>query len=169
MSTYTLGTSEPLTFHHELSFFSCSEEKLDRWLCNQALKDHDLGRSKTFVVCDPADEGVVAYFTLSLEVIETKQSIPQSVRHMLPKGYPKSAAVPAILLGKLALDQTIQGKGLGMELLGEARFKAKEAADIVGGLFLLVDPAKGKEGFYEEAGFERVPDTNRMYQSLIDA
>ncbi len=88
---------------------------------------------------------------------------------MLPKGYPKSAAVPAILLGKLALDQTIQGKGLGMELLGEARFKAKEAADIVGGLFLLVDPAKGKEGFYEEAGFERVPDTNRMYQSLIDA
>lgn len=129
---------------------------------------HDHGRSKTFVIEHPSDGGVIAYFTLSQEVIETKKSLPETLRSWIPSGYPKNAAIPAILLGKLALDDSLRGKGFGIELLAEATIKAQEAARIVGGVFFLVDPAEGVEEFYEKAGFERVPDGRRMYQSLLD-
>lgn len=168
MSVTTLGVPEPLNSDHALEWFTCSEKRLENWLVKDARTFHHHGRSKTFVVNHPTDGGVVAYFTLSQEVIETKRSLPETLRGRVPAGYPKNAAVPAILLGKLALDDSLRNQGLGIDLLAEATIKAHEAAQIVGGVFLLVDPADGVEEFYAKAGFERVPDGKRMYQSLLE-
>lgn len=57
---------------------------------------------------------------------------------------------------------------MGIDLLAAAILKAREASDIVGGVFLLVDPAEGVSEFYEKAGFQRVPGENRMYLSILD-
>jgi len=54
---------------------------------------------------------VIGYYSVSMDKIEF-QSLPEGHRRGLPR-YP----VPAMLVGKLAVDRGMQGRGLGRELL----------------------------------------------------
>jgi GNAT superfamily N-acetyltransferase len=78
-------------------------------------------------------------------------------------GYP----VPVILLARLAVDRTEQGKGLGAALLKDAILRAASAADIVGCRALLVH-AKDKQAqaFYQRFGFEPSP-VNELHLFLL--
>jgi GNAT superfamily N-acetyltransferase len=66
--------------------------------------------------------------------------------------------IPVILLARLALDVSLQGKGIGQALLMDALLRAAPAAGTIGARALLVhaqdDQAKG---FYEHFNFESSP------------
>jgi predicted GNAT family N-acyltransferase len=157
----------PLLEGHRTAYFSCRHDpKLDDWLHKQALKDKNLGRSATHVWTDDEDI-VVAYFTLLPTTIrESEGSFLDRIR---PKGWPRTQELPGVLIGKLALDESIQGQDLGLELIADAYFNACEAVTLVGGAVLVVDPANPRVAeLYREFGFAPVEGSERLVINFRD-
>lgn len=150
----------PLLEKHRTAHFSCGHERLDRWLHKNALADQKLGRSATHVWAD--DEDIVfAYFTLLQTTI--REDDGPFFGLIRPPGFPRQHQLPGILIGKLALDETYQGQGLGFDLLADAYFNAAEAVMLIGGAVLVVDPMNDKiAAFYSEFGFKSVEGSDRM-------
>jgi predicted GNAT family N-acyltransferase len=151
----------PLLDKHYTDYFSCGHnDDLDKWLDKRALADQNLGRSATHVWTDAGD-CVVAYFTLLQTTIrESDDSIFSRIR---PKGFPRDHELPGILIGKLALDRSLQGQGRGLDLVAEAYFTSCEAVTLIGGAVLVVDPMNSKVSeMYQEFGFNYIEGTDRM-------
>lgn len=144
--------------------FDSGEESLDRYLAGRALTNHlaDLGRC---YVCIDGDTGkVLGYYTLSAVAVE-HADLPGRVRRNAP------APVPAVLMGRLAIDTKAQGSGLGKFLVRDAILSTLAAADRIGVRVLLVHALLEKAAtFYEKLGFKRSPtDPLHLYLLLADA
>lgn len=151
----------PLLDEHRTAYFSCRHAPhLDNWLQTQALSDRNLGMSSTHVWADDEDI-VVAYFTLLQTTIrETEESFLSRIR---PKGWPRQRELPGILIGKLALDESLHGQDRGLDLIADAYFNACEAVTLIGGAVLVVDPMNIKVAeLYREFGFNSVEGSDRM-------
>ena len=143
-----------LTAEHDVSTFCSGEASLDQWLRHHALAAQQRGLSRVFVLHDDDDPGrrVVAYYTLTAHVLER-----DDLTRRLGRGLPSQ--LPAVLLGKLAVDESRQGAGLGGMVLAEAVGRVAHVADQVGVRFLVVDALNERAAtFYERYGFQRVPD-----------
>ncbi len=79
--------------------------------------------------------------------------------------------MPAILLAKLALDQSVQGQGLGSDLLVFAIRTIVEAARRAGGRLVIVDAIDdAARCFYEHHDFVLLPgDDRRLVLKLSTA
>lgn len=134
-----------LTGQHDLSSFDCGEETLNVWLRKRALSNHKQGASKTYVICEK--NRVIGFYSLATGVVSSTKAVG-SIKRNMPD------PIPMILLGRLAVDQTCQGKGLGQALLKDAILRTLQAADIVGirGLFVHAISDEAKR-FYENNGF----------------
>lgn len=151
----------PLLDEHRTAFFSCRHAPhLDRWLQKQALADKNIGRSATHVWVDDEDI-VLAYFTLLQTTIrESEGSFLDLIR---PSGWPRKHELPGILIGKLALDQSLHGQDCGLDLIADAYFNACEAVMLIGGAVLVVDPMNEKVAdLYREFGFSSVEGSDRL-------
>lgn len=62
--------------------------------------------------------------------------------------------LPALRIARLAVDETVQGRGIGAELLKEALLLARRTAESVGCVGVIVDAKQDAVGFYERYGFE---------------
>ena len=149
---------EPLT-GHDVSEFSCGDADLDDWLRRHAHTARGQG-TRTYVVVDDAGV-VVGYFAIAPHLLARDDA---SVR--LARGAPDR--IPAILLAKLALDSSVQGRGLGSELLVVALGVIVAAAKRAGGRIVLVDATSDDaREFYERHDFERLPGhTHRLVMKL---
>ena len=149
---------EPLT-DHDVSEFSCGDADLDDWLRRHAHTARGQG-TRTYVVVDDAGV-VVGYFAIAPHLLARDDA---SVR--LARGAPDR--IPAILLAKLALDSSLQGRGLGSELLVVALGVIVAAAKRAGGRIVLVDATSDDaREFYERHDFERLPGhTHRLFMKL---
>lgn len=157
----------PLIEDHHTSYFGCGHDSgLDQWLDGRALQEKNLGRSATHVWLDQGD-CVVAYFTLLQTTVE--ESDESIFRFLRPKGHPRNQALPGILIGKLALDQSLQRLGLGLDLIADAYYTAAEAVMLIGGAVLAVDPMNEKvAGIYREFGFQSIEGSDRMFLSFSE-
>ncbi|SKV53306.1 acetyl transferase [Mycobacteroides abscessus subsp. massiliense] len=145
-------TCVPLIEDHHTAYFGCHhDDGLDQWLDHQALADKNLGRSATHVWLDKGG-CVVAYFTLLQTTI--RESDGSLFSFLRPKGYPRNHALPGVLIGKLALDRSLQGRGLGMDLIADAYFTACEAV-------MLIDEQVAD--IYREFGFQAAEGSDRMF------
>ncbi|GAC47607.1 MULTISPECIES: hypothetical protein [Gordonia] len=151
----------PLHSEHRTGYLDCGVGSLDRWLDKQALKDQELGRSRTHVWADEEDI-VVAYFTLLQTVVSETDDDQPFFKKLRPRHYPDMSA-PGVLLGKLALNQQLRGSGV--DLLADAYMTAYEAVRLIGGVFFVVDPADHPKvhDFYVRSGFKQIPGTKRMF------
>ncbi len=104
--------SEELTEHHDCTLFDSGNRDLDGWLREHALHASAMNTGRTFV-WHTGDEVVVAYFTLAAHLVE-RQTVSRRPGRRSP------SVIPAILLAGLALDRSLQGGGLGGELLLDA-------------------------------------------------
>jgi GNAT superfamily N-acetyltransferase len=149
-------TIQPLNPQHDIADFNCGEPTLDSFLLKRALNNDRAGLGRTFVAVDAGQKRVLGYFTVSTGSV-TFDTIPDHARKRLPK-YP----IPTVHLGRLAVDASCQGKGLGEALLVEALRKASIAANSVGvyavDVFALHDKAKR---FYLKYGFVEMLDQPR--------
>jgi len=147
---------EPLDDNHERGGFSCGKAPLDVFLRTQAGQYTRKGVGRTFVAVRPGNRAVIGYYTLAASAIEFAQ-LPTSIGKRLPK-HP----VPAVLLGRLAVDQSARGQGLGSALLVNALKRVLELADQLG-VFAVHVHAIDEEarGFYAHFGFQSLPEQER--------
>lgn len=142
---------ELLKADHLLEGFDCDKPALNRWLVRRSLMTQSTGTSRTWVVTDGADRRVVAFYASSTASV-LRESAPKHLRRNQPE------ELPAILLGRLAVDSKHAGKGLGSALLKHFIVKAIEVAGTVG-VRLLIVHAKDDEAkrFYARFGFMESP------------
>ncbi len=119
---------------YQREHFDCGYPALNDYLNKYAEQNHEKGTAKTFVAVDKAQLlKVDGFYTVSASSIEF-ESLPASAQKGLP-AYP----IPAILIGKLAVDNSEKGQGLGGELLVDALLRAVKAAQKVGIFAVRVD------------------------------
>ena len=147
-----LPLTEPqaLAATHRLDDFECGEAELDDWLQRRALVNQLGGASRTFVVAD-ADNIVRGYYALAAGAISHGLALGKVKRNM-------PDPVPAIILGRLAVDQLAQGLGLGGDLLMDAVRRVVGISEQAGVRTILVHALHEQaQRFYEHFGFERSP------------
>ncbi|AVR88848.1 GNAT family N-acetyltransferase [Thauera aromatica] len=145
----TLAAPEPLAAHHDTDAFSCGVESLDRWLKQRALKNQATGASRTFVVCE--DNRVLAYYALASSAVAAELATGR-LRRTMPD------PIPVLVLGRLAIDQSLRGQGIGRALVRDACLRVMAAADAIGIRGLLVHALSPEaQAFYEHVGFESSP------------
>jgi GNAT superfamily N-acetyltransferase len=144
---------EPLGPHHGRRTFSCGDEALDRYLKQQARQEMKRHSAAVFVLhC--GDNVVAGYYALSNTAVLLKE-FPEETAKKLPR-YP---LVPATLLGRLAVDESQRGKGLGELLLMDALRRAWEQTGHIGSVAVVVDAKNtAAKQFYESYGFIAFPD-----------
>ncbi|MEV6555890.1 hypothetical protein AB0M22_09250 [Nocardia sp. NPDC051756] len=141
---------------------------MNEWLEKRALKDQELGVSCTYVLVDDGGEMVVGYFTLLPTVVREAESASLWKR-LKPSGQFLAKEVYGVLIGKLALDESLQGQGLSLDLVGDAIYMAIEAMRIIGGVYIVIEPMDNEawlRNLYEGYGFRTVEGTDRMYMSI---
>jgi GNAT superfamily N-acetyltransferase len=138
-----------LTDVHEIELFTSGVETLDNWLKRRAMKNQATGASRTFVVCD--ERRVVAYYALASSTIAVVEASGQFRRNM-------PDPVPVVVLGRLAVDRSYQGKGIGRAMVRDAGYRVIQAADIIGirGMIVQAVSIEAKI-FYEHIGFDVSP------------
>jgi GNAT superfamily N-acetyltransferase len=145
-----LAKPAPLAATHCLDAFDCGEAELDDWLRQRALINQLGGASRTFVVTD-ADNIVRGYYALAAGAISHELALGKIKRNM-------PDPVPAIILGRLAVDMPAQGLGLGGDLLMDAVRRTASISLQAGVRTLLVHALhEHAQQFYQHHGFERSP------------
>lgn len=102
---------------HDVESFSCGEESLDVFLNKDAGNYSSGNLARTYVLCDhdePIPNKVLGYFAISCTAI-ARQQLPTKGEQRWPKH-----SRPAVLLGRFAIDRSLQGKGLGVALFKRA-------------------------------------------------
>ncbi len=157
----TVAAPEPLHSHHDIDSFVSGMESLDYWLKRRALKNQATGASRTFVASD--DRRVLAYYALASSAI-TVDAAPGRFRRNMPD------PIPVVVLGRLAVDQSQQGKGLGQALVRDAGLRVIQAADTIGIRGMIVHALSTEaQAFYERIGFEPSPlDPMTLMVTLAD-
>jgi len=142
---------ETLSKQHDRKGFSCGVEPLDRYLRVQAGQDARRSVAAPFVLCMGQSNAVLGYYTLSALSVDIG-AWPEEVARTLPR-YP---AVPATLLGRLAVDTRLRGKGMGEHLLMDALRRAFEASRDVASVAVIVD-AKNHDAKMFYRRYEFIP------------
>lgn len=144
--------------------FDSGEASLDRYLTDRALANHLGDLARCYVCVDGETGKVLGYYTLSAVAVE-RTGLPGKVRRNAPN------PVPAVLMGRLAVDVMAQGSGLGGFLVRDAILSTLAAADRIGVRVMLVHALHEQAvAFYERLGFKRSPtDPLHLYLSLADA
>ena len=112
----------PIHKKYQRDHFDGGYPVLDDYLKKYAKQNHEKGIAKTFVAIEESSLKVDGFYTVSASTIDF-ESLPDSSQKGLP-AYP----IPAILIGKLAVDSSAKGQGLGTELLVDALLRAVKAS-----------------------------------------
>lgn len=146
-----------LTEKHAIADFKSGEGALDKWLVQRALENIKNAASKTYVICPANSNRVIGYYALSMGQIVNADVIG-SMRRNMPRN------IPAVVLGRLAIDEQWQGKGLGKALLYDAIQRSSRAAYEVSARLMIVHAiSKKAESFYSHYGFVRLPVDTPTY------
>lgn len=125
---------EPIAKRHHREAFDCGDAALNEFLRRYARQTHEQGGAKTFLaVCDDDPTQVLGFYSLSPASVEFART-PDVLKRGLARH-----DVPVFRLGRLAVDRTMQRKGLGGQLLLAAGKRCLSAAQEVGGVALLID------------------------------
>jgi len=157
----TLCSPALLTDAHDLDGFASGIDTLDNWLKRRALKNQKSGASRTFVVCE--NRRVVAYYALASSAVAVVEASGRLRRNM-------PDPIPVVVLGRLAVDRSFQGRGIGRALVRDAGYRVIQAADIIGirGVIAKAVSIEAKV-FYGHMGFDASPlDPMTLMITLAD-
>jgi GNAT superfamily N-acetyltransferase len=140
----------PIAKSHDRAAFDCGDADLNLYLRKFARQNHDAGGAKCFIAA-PAETPtrVLGFYTLSPASLDYART-PALAKKKLAR-----YEVPMFRLGRLAVDTSVQGRGLGGALLLRAADRCMRVAAEIGGVALLID-----------AKNERAADWYRTYGAL---
>ena len=152
---------ELLTRDHSLDQFDCGKQSLNDWLKRYGVQSQASDSARTYVL--HREMRVIGFYSICPASINREIALPRILR-----GLGRSQSVPAILIARLALDETEHGTGLGAALLKFALLQAIEGADAIGGRAILVHALDDDaQRFYEYFGFEVSPVAERTLMLLM--
>src|SRR6266508_4434677 len=140
---------EKLRRDHQVDLFDCGQEALNRFLVRYAFQNQHAEASQTYVAV--VGDEVVGFYTLAVAQVEYDDA-PQR----LGKGLARHP-IPLMLLARLAVATSWQGKGLGSGLLKDAMLRTLQAADLAGIRAIAVHAKDDARAFYERFGFVAAP------------
>lgn len=157
----------PLSKKHKRTDFSCGNVELDSYIRSQARQDSNKYCACPFVMIDRKSDSaaIIGYYTLSAATI-ILSDLPAEFIKKLAR-YP---AVPATLLGRLAVTQQYQGRKMGSVLLMNALHRALESSRQVASTAVIVDAIDDTAvEFYKRFDFEPfLNNALRLYKPMID-
>jgi ribosomal protein S18 acetylase RimI-like enzyme len=124
----------PLGAEHDREPFCSGEEALDRYFKTQATQDVRRRIAHCFVAVEALSGQVAGYYTIAASSFPLVDLPPEDSKRL-----PRYPSVPAVRIGRLAVDQKFQGRGLGGALLVDATRRTLQAAPAV---YALVVDAK---------------------------
>lgn len=149
MEGLALQAPTPLAETHRVEGFCCGEEALDSWLIRRAWRNQVSGASRTYVAV--SNQRVVGYYCLASGALASRDATA-GVRRNMPD------PIPMAILGRLAVDRSWQGKGIGVALLRDAVQRTRAASAIIGIRGLLVHAlSSDAASFYRRYGFSPSP------------
>jgi ribosomal protein S18 acetylase RimI-like enzyme len=145
--------------------FDCGSVELNNFLKTKARQNQSAGFNKTFVAVASGDrvKKVLGYYSLSMGEIDLSSLPPEHLKK-LPK-HP----VPIARMGRLAVDASTKGQGLGKLLLVDAMKRVQTASEQIGVYALLVDAKDDSaKNFYLKYGFiSLVDDSMTLFLPLF--
>jgi GNAT superfamily N-acetyltransferase len=152
---------EPITNKHDRASFDCGEPSLNGFLRQHARQSHVKGAAKTFLAISNLDgKTILGFYSLSPASLEYART-PEIIRKGLARH-----DVPVFRLGRLAVNRTVQGHGLGGQLILAAGRRCLRAAREVGGVALLID-AKNDRAAKWYASYGAVPLADASLSLLL--
>ncbi len=150
---------ELLQSRHKREKFDCGIDSLNNYIKLQASQDVKKKLSVCFVFT--IDNEVKGFYTLSGGSIPLKD-VPEKYSKKFPKSY---SNIPVFLLGRLAVDKSIKGKGFGEYLLIDALKECYEVTkNKIGAVAVIVEPVNhSAENFYTQYGFIKLTDSGKMF------
>jgi GNAT superfamily N-acetyltransferase len=143
----------PLGGTHVRDPFDSGDQHLDTFLKRYASQNEDRGLSRTYVLVTGHEPRVFGYYSISNGSVRSDH-FPEEESKRLPK-YP----TPVVHLGRLAIDRTLQGQGLGSLLLADAVRKAHQVSLISAAYAIeVVAKSDAAKRFYEKHGFKSFSD-----------
>ncbi|EEY89335.1 Acetyltransferase (GNAT) family protein [Prolinoborus fasciculus] len=139
---------EVLQDHHQKKSFNCGQDDLNKFIKQYASQHQKSGTSKTYVAIDDDTQQVRGFYYLSSTSIGFDR-VDAVLIQQLPR-YP----LPCVVVGRFAVDQTAQGRGIGKVLLAHALKQVSKVAQIIGVNFVVIH-AKDQKAmeFYQRFGF----------------
>lgn len=135
--------------------FTCGESALDAYLHRQANQDMKRGFATVIVArTETAPDKIIGYYTLSAASVLLDR-LPESLACKMPR-YPN---VPAVRLGRLAVDSRLQGQHIGSLLVLDA-LRRSCANELAWALFLVDAKDERVSIFYEKFLFQRFTDNS---------
>lgn len=157
----TLRGPAPLGRKDVRDGFHCGVASLDTWLVEHAPGADAAGSARTYVVLDEERDRVVGYYAVTVASLEREEATGRA-----SKGMPRHP-IPAMLLARLAVDESIQGEGVGAMLLADAMQRTLLVAEETGIRLLLVHVLdEAARDFYLHYGFETSPSDPMNLQLL---
>jgi GNAT superfamily N-acetyltransferase len=139
---------------HDRLGFSCGNEALDRFLREHAHQAAAKNLSKTYVAVAENDEtAILGFYTVTTCRIEAGE-LPPDVARLLKV---PDRDLPASLVARLAVSESVKGQGVGSLLLLDALARCARVAGELGGIAIVVDAVREDVvPFYERVGFRRL-------------
>ena len=145
----------PLEKAHDRKSFDCGNEELNRYLREQARQDAAKRVAAPFVFTQPGRPAVLGFYTLSSSIIPVVELPP-----VLMKQLPRYGQLSVTLLGRLAVDRSVSGQGLGEFLLVDALRRSLEAAQQIAAMAVIVEAKDQRaESFYRHFDFRPFQQT----------
>jgi len=147
----------PISKHHDRNAFDCGNPELNDFLQRHARQNHERGGAKTFVATPVDDDHqLLGFYSLSPASLDYART-PDLMKRGLAR-----YEVPVFRLERLAVDLSVQGRGLGGQLLLSAGRRCLFAASQVGGVALLIDAKSERAAaWYESYGAVSLLDAPR--------
>lgn len=132
--TLLVWHEESITKHHNREAFDCGDKTLNKFLRHHARKSHEKGGAKTFLAVEDTDsKKILGFYSLSPASVAYERT-PEIVKRGLARH-----EIPVFRLARLAVDCSVQGQGLGGQLLLAAGRRCLFVATQAGGVALLID------------------------------
>ena len=150
----------PLSGQHDREAFDCGEPSLNDWLTRMAWQQQRKRYARTHVLVDDAAPArILGFHTLLAHQIDTTH---------FPSDRALPRKLPAVLLARLAVDRSQQGRGHGELLLADAVSRATRLSDEVAAVGIVVDALNDAAvRFYEHFGFEAFRDDHRRLMLVL--
>lgn len=146
---------EPLSDRHDRAAFTSGVDPLDQYLRTQAGQDVRRRVAACFVLVAGEDTGAIGFYTLAAASVALID-LPEKLAKRLPR-YP---ALPAVLMGRMAVDQRHRRQRLGELLLFDA-FRRALQSEIASFAFIVDAKDEAAGGFYNRYRFLPLGDGGR--------
>jgi len=132
---------------HDRSTFDCGDETLNKYLLERSGQELRRNIAFPYLMTLKDQNAVYGYYTLSASSVQANK-LPAEIAKVTRYDY-----LPAVLIGRLALDKTYHGKGYGQYLLIDALRRISRSKDFAVTLIVVEAKNQKAEDFYKHFGF----------------